>query len=48
MNQIHVILTGGTIDSQYDGTKDTVVPRFAADSVFKNTSIGRFEGKDES
>ncbi len=25
-NSIHFILTGGTIDSYYDGTKDTVVP----------------------
>ena len=25
-NSIHFILTGGTIDSHYDGTKDTVVP----------------------
>ncbi len=24
--KIHFIMTGGTIDSQYDGTKDTVVP----------------------
>lgn len=28
MNQkpIHVVITGGTIDSHYDGTKDTIVP----------------------
>jgi L-asparaginase len=26
MNSIHVIITGGTIDSYYDGAKDTVVP----------------------
>ncbi len=25
-NSIHFILTGGTIDSYYDGTRDTVVP----------------------
>lgn len=25
-NSIHFILTGGTIDSYYDGIKDTVVP----------------------
>lgn len=25
-DQIHFIMTGGTIDSYYDGTKDTVVP----------------------
>lgn len=25
-NKIHFILTGGTIDSYYDGTKDTAVP----------------------
>lgn len=24
--KIHFIITGGTIDSHYDGTKDTVVP----------------------
>jgi L-asparaginase len=27
IKSIHVILTGGTIDSFYDATKDTVVPR---------------------
>lgn len=26
MNPIHFIITGGTIDSYYEGTKDTVVP----------------------
>ena len=26
MDQIHFIITGGTIDSYYDGTKDTAVP----------------------
>ncbi len=26
MDQIHFIITGGTIDSYYDGIKDTVVP----------------------
>ena len=26
MNQIHFIITGGTIDSHYDGTKDTAMP----------------------
>ena len=26
MDQIHFIITGGTIDSHYDGTKDTAVP----------------------
>ena len=26
MEQIHFIITGGTIDSYYDGTKDTAVP----------------------
>jgi len=25
-NKLHFIITGGTIDSSYDGTKDTVVP----------------------
>ena len=27
MSKIHFIITGGTIDSYYDGTKDTAVPR---------------------
>ena len=27
MSTIHFIITGGTIDSYYDGTKDTAVPR---------------------
>src|SRR3989344_3876423 len=26
MEQIHFIITGGTIDSYYDGTQDTAVP----------------------
>jgi len=26
MNTIHIIITGGTIDSYYNGSKDTVVP----------------------
>lgn len=26
INQVHLILTGGTIDSHYEGTQDTVVP----------------------
>lgn len=26
MQKIHFIITGGTIDSYYDGTKDTAVP----------------------
>ncbi|HVZ11966.1 MAG TPA: asparaginase domain-containing protein [Patescibacteria group bacterium] len=26
MDSIHIIITGGTIDSYYDGSKDTVVP----------------------
>jgi L-asparaginase len=26
-SSLHIIITGGTIDSYYDGTKDTVVPR---------------------
>lgn len=34
-NPIHFILTGGTIDSFYDGTKDTVVPEH-------HSSIPRF------
>lgn len=53
-NSIHFIITGGTIDSHYDGIKDTVVPNTQSvipnfintlnlnEEVIKIISEGRF------
>lgn len=43
---IHYIITGGTIDSFYDGRKDTVVPNKESIIPFFIESLKLYDGAD--
>ncbi|MFA6909107.1 MAG: asparaginase domain-containing protein [Patescibacteria group bacterium] len=46
-NAIHIIITGGTIDSHYDGSKDTVIPNDTSVIPHFVESLKLYQGKFE-